>query len=384
MSSMSVHSLIDRDDRQGGQEGAQPSAPQRSAPAQPRPQPSQSSTGASDASAQGNEGLLALLGPNITSFPYSEQAYVESVKLRAEQERTKQEYYRHETAARNLAILQTALRAQIPSHMIPMMCVGSDPLQQQPSTRPPSVDIRRGSMGQPDVYNASPVPPMQYRFGAGSGTAGPPGGSGLAPTMGSSARPQSPAKIGAAAVANLATPTTPFRSKRHQRHYSMPTESVTRSPGRSVDLNRISEHSARHKSPSLQPAAPASALSTPQGATSQIYVKPAPAQPLTKQTRQGHQPSQESMTSLQHIIQFHHWKPEFPGQQQPSQHQQQQQPHPPQPHKRHKSHSDNMSVDLSTATPAIRVDEADVSMDTEDKEGREGKAYPDILTSEGR
>lgn len=375
MSSMSVHSLLDRDDRQGGLEGAPPlGRPQR--PAQPLPL--QLLTGASDAPPQGNEGLLALLGPNITSFPYSEQAYVESVKLRAEQERTKQEYYRHETAARNLAILQTALRAQIPLHMIPMMCVSSDPSQQQqPSTRPPSVDIRRGSVGQPDVYNASPVPPMQYRFGAGSGTAGPAGGSGgLAPTMGTSARPQLPAKIGAAAVANLATPTTPFRSKRHQRHYSMPTESVTRSPGRSVDLNRISEHSTRHKLPSLQPAAPASALSTPQGSTSQIYVKPAPAQPLTKQTRQGHQPSQESMTSLQHIIQFHHWKPEFPGQQQPL--------HPPQPHKRHKSHSDNMSVDLSTAPPAIRVDEADVSMDTDDKEGREGKAYPNILTSEGR
>ena len=66
-----------------------------------------------------DQGLLALLGPNVTSFPFSEETFLNALKLRAEQERTKQEYYRVETANKNLAILQTALRAQMPVNMIP-------------------------------------------------------------------------------------------------------------------------------------------------------------------------------------------------------------------------------------------------------------------------
>ena len=65
------------------------------------------------------------------------------------------------------------------------------------------------------------------------------------------------------------------------------------------------------------------------------------AQPLTQ--GRGNQPTQELMTSLQHVIQFHHGKPEY-GQppdgamgamNQESQLQ----------HKRHKLHGEYMSVD---------------------------------------
>lgn len=428
MSSMSVHSLLDKESAKGGKEN-EPGAKEHDKPRdqrldqwrqqpqeQPSLQPPLQATALSTPpsgyppSVSGSaNGLLSLLGPNVTTFPYSEQAYVETIKLRAEQERTKQDYYKLEIASKNLSILQTALRAQIPAGMIPGMCVGGvEPLVQQQQQQliqqeqqtqlaqqaQPQfqyqplhlqlslMDIRR-NLGQPDALSASPIPPVQYRFGRGNSV-----------TDTNRNRPLSPAKIGAQAVANLATPSTPYRTTKqrqsHQRHYSMPVESLGRSPGKTVDLNRINEATAiglksRSLLTSLQPPAGESALSSPQGATSQIYVKPVPAQPLQKQTKQGHQPSQESMTSLQHIIQFHHWKPEFPGQQQPSNASSQRTPG--QTHKRHKSHSDNMSVDLTTAPPpAITVQDqsGDVSMDTSmiEKDEKEVRGYPDILSND--
>ncbi|KAK6457110.1 uncharacterized protein RJT20DRAFT_37276 [Scheffersomyces xylosifermentans] len=349
-------------------------------------------------------GLLSLLGPNVTSFPYSEEAFIETIKLRAEQEKTKQDFYKVEIANKNFSIIQTALKVQIPVNLIPLMCVGNSPespdnpqlqqLQQlkqeiqqqsrqqqhQQSSQPTQTQTqqpvgfqkshsRSSSGGAPprgafqDSLNASPIPPMNYRFGAGSSS-----------NMSSVRRPLSPAKIGAAAVANLATPTTPYRgvpttgtgalSRRtrplqsHQRHYSMPVESPSNRVGRSkpIDLAPAEySQSAIAKNASLQPQSNPTnpvQLQSPLGATSTIQVKPSPAQPLHKQSKSNQPPSQESMTSFQHIIQFHHWKPEGPGQgpnigggnpfkQQPPQ---------PNQHKRHKSTSENMSVDLTSPT----------------------------------
>ncbi|ABN66344.2 predicted protein [Scheffersomyces stipitis CBS 6054] len=315
-------------------------------------------------------GLLSLLGPNVSSFPYSENAFIETVKLRAEQEKTKQDFYRVEIANKNLSIIQTALRAQIPVNLIPLMCVGNttegpenaqlQQLQQyqqqqsQPQSQPHSQVQPQSQSHKPsesthyqkshsrsssgglirstmlsDTLNASPVPPINYRFGTGSSS-----------NTSAVRRPLSPAKIGAAAVANLASPTTPYRgvpttgsssSRRgrsiqsHQRHFSMPVESpsLRQSRTNTIDLAPAEypsqqQLSARSKGANLQPLPPPGnpslQLQSPLGATSTIQVKPSPAQPLHKQSKSTEPPSQESMTSFQHIIQFHHWKPEGPGQ----------------------------------------------------------------------
>ncbi|KHC53666.1 hypothetical protein MEW_01934 [Candida albicans P60002] len=342
-----------------------------------------------------DQGLLALLGPNVTSFPFSEETFSNALKLRAEQERTKQEYYRVETANKNLAILQTALRAQMPVNMIPLLCVGNAPelteeqmkmliqqatfgtpsvlhpqqqvqqvqqhqqplhfptsqQQQQPQQQQqqqPFVGIQPGlsqeqqiqiiqanqkrmqqelqqkggsfSQGSPfqkshtrggsggggvgsqqDTFNVNPGPPLGFRFGAGSSTSSVSG-----------RRPLSPAKIGAAAVANLATPTTPYRgssstaststrrSAAHHRHSSLP-----------LDTSGISHRlSSVTSGPESGESNRGQGLQSPlTGATSTLQVKPIPAQPLHKQSKSQVQPSQESMTSFQHVIQFHHWKP---------------------------------------------------------------------------
>lgn len=288
-----------------------------------------------------DKGLLALLGQSVEEFPFSELAFVEAIKLRTEQERTKQDYYKLEIANKNLMIIQAALQSQVPPHLIPQMCVGGQTqsslertISQQQNLQPPQYMHQRSpSQSSQSTYagpshsrsgsrdfdslNANPIPPMQYRFGGGSTPLAQP------PVL-LSRRPLSPAKIGAAAVANLANPTTPYRpAKRtiplHQRHFSMP-----------VELSRK----------------PAKGMPSPIGLTPQIQVKPLPAQPLHKQLRKP--PSQELMTSFQHIIQFHHWKPEYPGQP-PSA------PVPvPVPGPLHKRHKSDLKED----------DETDVTMDT--------------------
>lgn len=317
--------------------------------------------------------LLALLGPDVKSFPLGETAFVEALRLRAEEERSKQEQIRLQIASKNLAIVQAALQNGVPPHLIPMMCVGAVPEgtlppQHKPDPSPqlpvyshaprrsfPSGDYAHAGLGynhgqqapvpgqhnpygqsgpgglapghqggpyasaqgtgvpqrspflapSPSIVrsydaqdNASSVAPLNYRFGGGPKVPVPP----PPPNR----RPLSPAKIGAAAVANLANPVTPYRPSHrtlptHQRHFSMPVESM--SPQKSIERSSKSRGSG---SLSFQ-------LQSPLGATSSIQVRPSPAQPLNKQTRNSQIPSQESMTSFQHIIQFHHWRPENTG-----------------------------------------------------------------------
>ncbi|KAL6452210.1 BOP3 Protein BOP3 [Candida maltosa Xu316] len=379
-------------------------------------------------------GLLTLLGPNVSSFPFSEDAFKDALKLRAEQERTKQEYYKVETANKNLIILQTALRAQIPINMIPLMCVGNThelneeqmrqlvqqstqpqqqppppqqqfqspsqplpqqqqkpsqftPFQQQPQQAPflpPGLSQEQqiqmiqanqkrmqqelqqqqqqqqqqkqgspfqkshrrggssgGSFSQQDAFNTTGGPPLGFRFGSGSSS--------------NKIRPLSPAKIGAAAVANLATPTTPYRgeyssssstggSRRlpsHQRHASLPSDPPGNMHNRRSSQSSIDMNDSSKISPSM-------------GSTSTLKVNPIPAQPLHKQSKSSVQPSQESMTSFQHVIQFHHWKPTTGGPQVPS-------GSPVRSHKRQKSSSASTPFQEPVTLPesAIATNDAD-------------------------
>lgn len=380
--------------------------------------------------------LLALLGPDITSFPLGETAFVEALRLRAEQERSKQEQIRLEIASKNLSIIQAAIQNEVPPHLIPSMCVGSLPQgasAQQPMQQSSQLPVhpqatRRGfpsgdyanagivyasgpslsaapqlSSGQPGLPgppgppgqpsgsisiagkgnyphqspflapspsfsrsyetqdNASMVAPSNFRFGAGSKVGPPP----------PNRRPLSPAKIGAAAVANLANPITPYRPSHrtlptHQRHFSMPVESL--SPQQ--NLERSSKQRGTHN---FQ-------LQSPLGAMSSMQVRPTPAQPLSKQTKNSQIPSQESMTSFQHIIQFHQWKPENPGDREgngSSSLSSESLTRGLFSHKRHKSN--DMSIDLlqapqetylrqrmSSQAPIKQENEDDMSMDASD------------------
>lgn len=306
--------------------------------------------------------LLALiLGPAYSHIPLTDSAMVvEALRLRTEQEKSRQEQIRLEIANKNHAILQLALQNDVPPALIPSMCVGGQSL--------PSEEPKQPRPTRADPENASLVAPLNFRFGAGSAN--------------QARRPLSPAKIGAAAVANLTNPITPYRPAQktlpaHQRHFSMPES--------------LGDKEDKHKKP------PAKAIHSPLGSTSSIQVKPLPAQPLHKQARTSQPPSQESMTSFQHIIQFQHWRPE--RLQHPISHERralgsrlQQQPHLQQPmqpqpqllqhsrspsrshsrrglysHKRHRSN--DMSVDLGHDDPfKSERPSPDVSMESDNPE----------------
>lgn len=324
-------------------------------------------------------GLLTLLGPNVSSFPFSELAFIEAMKLRTEQERTKQEFYRAESANKNLNIIQLALQAQLPPGQIAQLLAGGIPgssddtrpnvqlpyqipshasppypqpfrwtpqqsapprllleqqiqmiqaqqrqiqlnlqQQQQQQQYMQLLQLQQGLQVTPNTTSrlpqkratstdldlgASPMQPKGFKFGGN-----------VFPTT-AQERPQSPAKIGANAVANLNAPTTPFRVPRsatsstgrrtrgHQRYNSMPV------------LTSMSESALSSRTGSLRhefqvPAKASPFLQSPSGATSTLQVNPIPAQPLNEQKKQQTQPLQESMQSFQHVIQFHHWQPE--------------------------------------------------------------------------
>ncbi|CAK9681962.1 unnamed protein product [Candida parapsilosis] len=101
-------------------------------------------------------GLLTLLGPNVSSFPFSESAFIEAMKFKAEQERTKQEFYRAESANKNLNIIQLALQAQIPTNQIPQLLTGVIPQQGVEETKPRGLDS--GSPYQPPKHTLPPYP----------------------------------------------------------------------------------------------------------------------------------------------------------------------------------------------------------------------------------
>lgn len=367
----------------------------------------------SQETSQGQVTLEQVLGPQFASIPLTEASLVEALRLRTEQERSRQEELRLELALRNLAIIQAAVQNDVPGHLIPSMCVGGSlepllallarsqlPQAQQALLHVPQLlfqhlhpdfhhrrasDVPKSPYQAPepsipqgsglgalpriargyDQDNASLVAPLNYRFGAGS-----------------SHRPLSPAKIGAAAVANLSNPITPYRPAKqtlptHQRHFSMPAETL-------LAKDRPSERSGPRTRLLTKP----SQLQLPLGATSSIQVRPSPAQPLHKQARTTQAPSQESMTSFQHVIQFHHWKPENPGQQPEGS------PERQHSHKRHKS--SDMSVDLGQKTlsfarhtpqpsmeagSSVKRDDPDVSMDTSDVTITETTKRPDTETN---
>lgn len=236
---------------------------------------------------------LSLLGPNIG--PMNQTAFVEALRLRTEEERTRQELIRLQIAAKNLALAELAIKNDVPPHLIPSMCVGPQvaPTKITKADQPRRSELNKSpylapspSLGRDQSDNASLVAPLNYRFGSGTRH------------MSAMRRPTSPAKLGAAAVANLANPITPYRPSHrtlptHQRHFSMPAETL--SPLKEApDRKRVQVNIQQ----------------SPVGVTSSLQVRPLPAQPLRKHTKSQQVPTQESMSSFQHVIQFHHWRPD--------------------------------------------------------------------------
>ena len=299
-------------------------------------------------------GLLSILGPEVRSFPLSEETYLEIVRLKIEQEKTKQQEYKLELVNRNLSIVQSAVQGQVPGYLIPYLCVGN--LSEAPGQKNDSqvTEMTTQKKDRGDFFqDQSPVIssefPLHYKY------EGP-----LTPTANKSQSQQKSAggNIDAGTSPNTYSQSrlisTPSSSRRHTS--SRPEYGFT-------GLNTISPDIVKQESqtgyckPRLSSGAldlspyfygPSDPHKAPQSPSNEvapkIQVKPSPAQPLHKQTRLSKQPSQESMTSAQHVIQFHHWKP---GLAPPNQNLEY--GSSSRSHKRHKSTLENMSIDLGSS-----------------------------------
>ncbi|CAH6721352.1 hypothetical protein CLIB1444_06S00210 [[Candida] jaroonii] len=312
---------------------------------------------------------------DMKDFPFSESAFLEAVKLKMEQEKTRQEQIKLDIAKKNHDIITAAISANIPGNLIPSMCITSSTEESTSShhSRSNSVD-----------YNA---PPLNYKFGGNAVT------SSTAPTQ-SNSRSSSLAKV---PQVNLKSPSSTYRPVRtplsHQRHYSMP---VVQNP--SIDLGKIDTQTQQYQQfqnkqknqvtppyvgqyppqlyqyPQMYQYPPQLAVQTPQSSkspnkshsrsrsSSTVKSSGKSSTLQSSSSRSNNPPSQESMTSFQHVIQFQHWKPEDPASSYD-------QPGvsgilPERSHKRHKSNFDNMSVDLGN-NPI--QEEGDVSMEEEKK-----------------
>ncbi|ODV94626.1 hypothetical protein PACTADRAFT_50494 [Pachysolen tannophilus NRRL Y-2460] len=77
-------------------------------------------------SASQQESLQLLLGSSLTSWPFSESSLIRALELKAEQERTKQEYYKVESLSRSIELLKNCLDADIPKSLIPLVFSGQN------------------------------------------------------------------------------------------------------------------------------------------------------------------------------------------------------------------------------------------------------------------
>lgn len=235
-----------------------------------------------------NEQLAQLLGmPATAEWPHSETSLVEMINLQREKEITKQQYYKLENTNKSIELMNLSIGSQVPSYLIPIIFSGealseelikklslqsippqrNTPIQQPPPSRTLYANFQ--NTHQPH-HTAQPQPPQQ------------PSSANLGPPV-TFHRPLSPAKIGAAAVAQLDRGRyPPALSPTHKRNHSMPVHSNTPSlhstPVPVVTLN----------SPSLRHAS-----------TNNYNYASAP-----KQQEHAHPQNQQSMMGTMSSIQF--------------------------------------------------------------------------------
>lgn len=308
--SMLVNSMIDKFEAAGG-------------PPPPRPvsaQPAGARARGRGASTSSAGGTTVTTPPNLNNRtpPATDYVHVESLRLQQEQERTRQEQLRCQLAEKNLEILRLAVAAQVPPHLIPLMCVGGDEHRVPPSTEAwkavqhtpaplanylavPNAGVGPGSqlalsqlalpllvVSVPGVPSASGAPAHQFAL-PGQVHQAAPGSPNkrLATAMyrqdqlnASSTLPihYRFGETGSKPAVVVKPPLTPQQPERKGRHAHSRTNSM---PEGSLQLPLIS---------------------------SNIQVKPLPALAQNKPP-----PLQELMTLFQHVIQFHHWKPGDPS-----------------------------------------------------------------------
>ncbi|CCH43629.1 hypothetical protein BN7_3182 [Wickerhamomyces ciferrii] len=203
------------------------------------------------------EQLARLLGLGPTAeWPHSEKSLIELIELQKQKEVTKQEYYKLENKTKSIELMNYSLQAGIPSYLIPMIfsgdTIGDDVVQkliasQQQQLQQVSIHskpiTRQTSPSRPlytayqDQHQQQQQQQHQQQHHSHQNPIQRPTQN-LGPPVSLHTRPLSPAKIGAAAVAQLDRGRYPS-SPVHKRYQSMPNNSpsLNNSPNPVVVVN---------------------------------------------------------------------------------------------------------------------------------------------------
>ncbi|PRT52524.1 hypothetical protein B9G98_00144 [Wickerhamiella sorbophila] len=90
------------------------------------------------------QGLGILLGSSFNDFPVNNDTLAEALRFKAEQERTKQEFYRLEHRKRSLDLLNTAIRAGISSNSLALLFGTPEEIRQLEQQPPPTQTVSAG------------------------------------------------------------------------------------------------------------------------------------------------------------------------------------------------------------------------------------------------
>lgn len=269
--------------------------------------------------------LSSLLGAPVSAWSYSDEALSQALKLKAEQEKTKQEYYRLETRKKSLKLLSEAIQYNVPPTAIPL-------LFQSPNDPHVQAAISAATSGSVPLQHTatSPVSGSKVLVHAPNAVAAAVQRSSPPPKQ---PQQQPPVQLGPAL--NLGPDRDRYPSH-HQRNMSLPSQAFNAPHGPQQQTTHASSGQQsipqQPQAPVQQPvpfrpghhhhastsAIPQSHYTSPVRQPQGVYgpnrggqwqsSNPNFFQPPPPQAPQSISPSSPS-NSLQHIIQFHHWQP---------------------------------------------------------------------------
>ncbi|KAF5101817.1 hypothetical protein D0Z00_000679 [Geotrichum galactomycetum] len=249
--------------------------------------------------------VQALLGPEITSWNFSDESLKAALALRTEQERTKQEKYKLDIRTKTSELLTQAIKLNVPPNMLPSLFNGSPPLgdafyQQHQQQNQQSQQQQLPQQPPPGQFQSNFTTPQTF---ASSQKNPPFDALGLVP----------------------ASASTRERYQHHQRNLSLPQPPTTVSfdykypppPQQQPQQPHQLQHVSPPQPPQQQPSQfrpshshHASLSSIPYFTSPTRSPYPSSQRVYPYQQQQQHTlPNNVGSTSVHQIIQFHHWQP---------------------------------------------------------------------------
>ncbi|CUS24008.1 LAQU0S13e01222g1_1 [Lachancea quebecensis] len=137
-----------------------------------------------------NNVMSSLFGNECSEWPFSDASLTQALEFKTQQEKTKQQFYKLECVNRSIELLKTAMAANVPGHMVTQLFQGVS--QETDAGRGPSERVEEKLPKVTISPRSGESAPLNYKF--------PPSSSSVSMHR----RTNSPARIGAAAVASLA------------------------------------------------------------------------------------------------------------------------------------------------------------------------------------